>query len=39
MEYSEVIEGDLWAGCCQGEKGDCGLDMLLLPENLRAEGT
>lgn len=37
MEYSDVIEGDLCTGCIQGEKGDCGLETPLLPENLRDE--
>lgn len=38
IEYSEVIEGDLWTGCIHGENGDCGLEPLL-PENLRDEDT
>lgn len=39
IENSEVIEGDLCMGGIHGEKGDCGLDMPLLPENLRDEDT
>lgn len=39
IEYSEVIDGDRWIGCTNGEKGDCGRDILLLPENFLDEDT
>ena len=38
IETSDVMEGDLCTGRIQGENGDCGRDMLLLPENFRFEG-
>ena len=39
IENSDVIEGDRCIDGIHGEKGDCGLDMPLLPENLRDEDT
>lgn len=34
-EHSEVILGERWTGRMYGEYGDCGLEVPLLPENLR----
>jgi len=38
-ENSEDMEGDRGTCCTYGERGDCGLDIPLLPENLREEET
>ena len=39
IENSDVIEGERCTDGIQGENGDCGRDMPLLPENLRDDDT